>query len=52
MNFLGETQGVYCQAKYSVYGENLKCLGLDAQTGDIMTFAKQFLPGKWYSDKC
>jgi sphingomyelin phosphodiesterase len=47
-----ETQSVYCQAKYSVYGENLKCLGLHAQTGDIMTFAKQFLPGKWYSDKC
>jgi len=49
---LRETLGVYCGTKFSVYGEILKCLGLHAKSGDIMTFAKQFLPGKWYSDKC
>lgn len=47
-----ETLRAYCQAKFSVYEETLKCLGLHAKAKDVFKFAKQFLPGKWYSDKC
>jgi sphingomyelin phosphodiesterase len=46
------TQKAYCQAKFSVYEDVLKCLGLHAKSSDVFKFAKQFLPGKWYSDKC
>jgi len=47
-----ETAKAYCGAKFSVYEDILKCLGLHAKASDVFKFAKQFLPGKWYSDKC
>jgi len=47
-----DVQHLYCDVKHAVSEESLKCLGLEAQVGDFMSFAHQLLPGRWYYDKC
>ena len=49
---LGDVQHIYCDVKHAVSEESLKCLGLEAQVSDYMSFAHQLLPGRWFYDKC
>jgi len=47
-----EIKEIYCGLKHSVSENYLMCMGLDVQVGELMDFAKQFLPGRWRSEKC
>jgi len=47
-----EAKHFYCEAKNSVSEDALKCLGLQAQVGDFLGLAAQFLPGAWDFAKC
>jgi len=47
-----ETEHLYCTTKYGDSVSELKCLGLNAQVGELLYFASELLPGVWYHHKC